>query len=157
MEHKKDRDDSQILKQEDGEAGTTGGGVQSFLLRQHLDDDGGGGHCQRQADDNRADRPVTQQHRGPGKDPAAKNELKEPEAENQPAHYDQPLEGQLQTDHKEQQHDTEVRDRLDGSRFADADCRNPRQSRSQRGEPERTHDNAYEHEAEHRTDAQAVK
>jgi len=50
-----------------------------------------------------------------------------------------------------------MRDRIDGLRLADADRWKPRNARCQWGEPERANDDAYEHKAEHRTDAQTME
>ena len=83
--------------------------------------------------------------------------MKASETEYQSAHHNQPLDRQLQSDHKKQQHDPESCDRLNRLRVADADRRQPRQARGERGQSERPDDNAYEHEAEHRTDAQTMK
>ena len=155
--HEQYRHYGQILKQEDGEAGAAGGRVEPLLLRQHLDDHSRGGHREGQADDCGADPAVAKQHRGAGERPAAENDLKAAETEYQPAHHDQPLERQLQSDHEQQQHDPELRDRLDRLRVADADRRQPGKARGERGESKRPNDNAYKHEAEHRTDAQTMK
>src|SRR5712691_6053522 len=50
-----------------------------------------------------------------------------------------------------------MRYRLDRFRLADRDRREPRQVRSERGEPEGADGDADEHEAEHRADMQAVE
>ena len=47
-----------------------------------------------------------------GQHHGAKHDLQGAKAEYQPAHYPQPLERQFQTNHKQQQHDAEMGDRL---------------------------------------------
>jgi hypothetical protein len=151
--HEENRDHGQILKQEDGEAGAAGGRIEPLLVRQHLDDHCRGGHRQGQADDGRAHPAIAKQHRRPGEAPAAENHLKSAETEHQPPHHDQPFERQLQPDHEQQQHDSEMCNRLDRPRLTDANRRKPRKARCEGGEPERADDDAYEHKAEHRTNA----
>ena len=127
----------QVLEQQHREGGAAGRRVQPLLLRQHRHHDRGRGQRQRQADERRpaarlgpSDRPT---RRAP---PAQTTTCRAPEAEHEPPHRPQPLPGELEADHEQQEDDAELGEMRDLRRVADGDPVEPRRPATRRAQAE---------------------
>ena len=148
----------QILQQQDGEGDAARRLVDAPAFRQHRHDHGRRGHGQshahqyrRRGTDAEPVMPHRRQHRRGNRD------LRESQAENEPAQPRQTLPGQFETDHEQQEDEAEFRKLRHALDIRDREEGGDRMRPGEAAETMRSQRRAGDQEAQHRADAQPMK
>jgi hypothetical protein len=140
-----ERADRQILDQQHREGRAPEAGGEIAALGQHLQDDRGRGQRQPGPDHHRRRPAQTGQERGQGDRHRGHDDLRRAEPEGPPAHQPDALEGQLEADGEQQEHDPQLGQGAGPLQIAD---------QAQAGRPDHR---AGDQIAEHRAELQALE
>ena len=147
-DQKQERNDRQILHQQDSECGAPGSTGQPALGGEVLDHDGGGRQGQRAADDDGGGAACSRPPGDKSNDRHGADDLCRAEAEHQLLHAGEALVGQLDADEKQEEDDAELAEHGEGGLVRHGDIAEPGQCGNELAEPMGANDGTDAEEAE---------
>ena len=151
-----DRNDGEILGEQDGKAGAADGRGETLLVRQQFEHDRRRRQRQARAEDHRFRGRLAEQQRDAGKQRRGQQHLQAAKAEHQPPHRQEAMQRQFETDQEQQEDDAELGNAVDIPGVADGEPEQRRIFLIESAEPERPEQRAGAEIAEHRTEAEAA-